>query len=171
MEDYESHRYELYNDLERVLGERSASTLMTSLPPNEWAALATKADLDAGLASVRKDMTAEFKLVRTEMAQQGAELRTEIAQLGSELRGEIAQQGTELRGEIGELRVEVVELRTKVDAGFELMHQVFAGLRKEIAGDVNKALLDFSVRLYIGLAGLLVSIAAVLVAASHLLKA
>lgn len=182
MEDYESRRHELYNDLERAIGERSAGTLMTSLPPVEWGDLATKADLDAGLVSVRKDMAAEFKLVRlemaqlgtelrTEIAQQGAELRGEIAQLGTELRGEMAQQGAELRAEIGGLRLEVVELRTKMDAGFDLMRKDFAGLREEIAGDVNKALLGFSLRLYLGLAGLLVSLAALGFTAAYFLKA
>lgn len=171
MEDYESRRHELYNDLERVLGERSAGTLMTSLPPNEWADLATKADLDAGLTSVRKDMAAEFKLVRTEMAQQGADLRGEIARQGTELRAEIVQQGTELRGEIGELRVEVVELHTKVDAGFEKLTTDFGSLRNQVAAEVYKALFDLSLRMYVGLAGVVVGVCAAGFALAQLLKA
>lgn len=142
MEDYESRRHELYNDLERAIGERSAGTLMTSLPPVEWGDLATKADLDAGLASVRTDMASEFKLVRLEMAQLGTELRAEIGQLGTELRAEM----TEVRGEM--------------NAGFTLVQKDFSALSTQVAAEVRKEVLEFVVKTYLGLAGLLLSVVA-----------
>jgi hypothetical protein len=40
-------RHELFLHLERVLGPRSAETLMEMLPPVGWADVATKRDLDA----------------------------------------------------------------------------------------------------------------------------
>lgn len=70
-------RRDLYDALERRLGEGPAATLMDLLPPVGWGDVARQSDLVA---------------VRGEMA----ELRGEMAELRAELKGEIA----ELRGDI-----------------------------------------------------------------------
>lgn len=70
-------RRDLYDALERRLGEGPAATLMELLPPVGWGDVARQSDLVA---------------VRGEMA----ELRGEMAEFRAELKGEIA----ELRGEI-----------------------------------------------------------------------
>ena len=70
-------RRDLYDALERRLGQGPAGTLMELLPPVGWADVARQSDLVA---------------VRGEMAQ----IRGEMAELRAELKGEIAG----LRGEI-----------------------------------------------------------------------
>jgi hypothetical protein len=52
----EKHRHELFNEVERVLGERHAETLMELLPPVGWADVATKHDLDTAIGSLRREM-------------------------------------------------------------------------------------------------------------------
>ncbi|HEX2046579.1 MAG TPA: hypothetical protein VHF27_02370 [Acidimicrobiales bacterium] len=70
-------RRDLYEALERGLGEGPAATMMELLPPVGWADVARRSDLLA---------------LKGEMAELRAELKGEMA----EVRGEIAQ----LRGEI-----------------------------------------------------------------------
>ena len=54
----EKHRHELFNEVERVLGERHAETLMELLPPVGWAEVATKHDLEA----LRREMATKDDL-------------------------------------------------------------------------------------------------------------
>lgn len=74
-------RRDLYEALERRLGESPAETLMELLPPVGWADVARQSDLLA--------------------------VRGEIAQLRGELSGQMGQLRGELKGEIAELRGEV----------------------------------------------------------------
>jgi hypothetical protein len=52
----EKHRHGLFNEVERVLGERRAETLMELLPPVGWADVATKHDVDTAIGSLRSEM-------------------------------------------------------------------------------------------------------------------
>jgi hypothetical protein len=81
-------RRDLYDALERRLGQGPAGTLMELLPPVGWADVARTSDLVA---------------VRGEMAQ----LRGEIG----ELRGEMGV----LRGEMSEIRGEIAKLSARID--------------------------------------------------------
>jgi hypothetical protein len=85
-------RRDLYDILERRLGQGPAGTLMELLPPVGWADVARQSDLVA---------------VRGEMSQLRGELRGEMA----ELRGEMA----ELRGEMSEVRGEIAKLSARID--------------------------------------------------------
>ena len=78
-------RRELYEALERRLGEGPAATMMELLPPVGWADVARQSDLVA---------------VRGEMA---------------ELRGEMAELRAELKGEIHGLRGEIAGLSARID--------------------------------------------------------
>ena len=42
----EEDRHDMHSDLERLIGRRSAATLMAHLPPVGWADVATKQDLE-----------------------------------------------------------------------------------------------------------------------------
>ena len=81
-------RRELYDVLERRLGQGPAATMMELLPPVGWADVARQSDLVA---------------IRGEMS----ELRGEISELRGELKGDMAGLRAELKGEIGELRAEL----------------------------------------------------------------
>ena len=81
-------RRDLYDALERRLGQGPAGTLMELLPAVGWADVARQSDLVA---------------VRGEMAQ----IRGEVAQV----RGEMAQ----VRGEMGEIRGEIAKLSARID--------------------------------------------------------
>jgi hypothetical protein len=81
-------RRDLYDALERRLGQGPAGTLMELLPPVGWADVARTSDLMA---------------VRGEMAQ----LRGEMG----EIRGEMG----EIRGEMGEIRGEIAKLSARID--------------------------------------------------------
>ena len=85
----EENRHKLYQRLDEVLGTEQATTLMEHLPPVGWADVATKRDLDAGLAlakanldaglaSLRSDIDAGFALVRADLASTRHELRAEL---------------------------------------------------------------------------------------------
>ncbi len=78
-------RRDLYEALERGLGEGPAATMMELLPPVGWADIARQSDLVA---------------VRGEMAQ---------------LRGEMAELRAELKGEIAEVRGEIAGLSARID--------------------------------------------------------
>ena len=58
----EKHRHELFNEVERLLGERHAETLMELLPPVGWADVATKHDLDTAVGSLRREMATKDDL-------------------------------------------------------------------------------------------------------------
>jgi len=81
-------RRDLYDVLERRLGQGPATTMMELLPPVGWADVARQSDLVA---------------VRGEMA----ELKGEMAELRAELKGEMAELRVELKGEMAELRAEL----------------------------------------------------------------
>lgn len=56
----EQSRHELYQSLERTLGEGAAGTLMDYLPPVGWADVATRRDLDVLEHRLRADVRAEI---------------------------------------------------------------------------------------------------------------
>ncbi len=74
-------RRELYDVLEKRLGEGPAGTLMDLLPPVGWADVARQSDVTA---------------LRGEMAQLRGELQGEMA----ELRGEMAQLGARIDAQV-----------------------------------------------------------------------
>jgi len=79
-------RRDLYDVLERRLGQGPATTMMELLPPVGWADVARQSDLVA---------------VRGEMA----ELKGEMAELRAELKGEMAELRAELRSQLPRLYV------------------------------------------------------------------
>jgi hypothetical protein len=85
-------RRDLYDALERRLGQGPAGTLMELLPPVGWADVARTSDLVA---------------VRGEMAQ----LRGEMG----ELRGEMGELRGEMKGELAEVRGELAKLSARID--------------------------------------------------------
>ena len=93
-------RRNLYDALERQLGQSPAGTLMELLPPVGWADVARQSDLVA---------------VRGEMAQ----LRGEVGELRGEmgeLRGEMGELRGELKGEMAGIRGEIAMLSAGIDA-------------------------------------------------------
>ena len=56
----EHSRHELYQRLERAIGDVAAATLMEYLPPVGWADVATKRDLDVLEHRLRADVRAEI---------------------------------------------------------------------------------------------------------------
>ena len=102
-------RRDLYEALERGLGEGPAATMMELLPPVGWADLARQSDLVAVRGEIA-EVRGEIAEVRGEIA----EVRGEIAEVRGEIgkvRGEIA----EVRGEIAEVRGEIAKLSARID--------------------------------------------------------
>jgi hypothetical protein len=54
----ERARHELFQQLERTLGEEAAATLMEHLPPTGWGDVATRRDIDVLRADLRGEMSA-----------------------------------------------------------------------------------------------------------------
>ena len=103
-------RRQLFEALNRQLGEGPATTLMELLPPVGWADVARRSDLVAirgEMAELRAELKGEMAGIRGEMADLKTELRGEMAELRAELRGEMAELRAELRGEMAELRARV----------------------------------------------------------------
>ena len=109
-------RRDLYEVLERRLGEGPAATMMELLPPLGWADVARRSDL----VSVGGEMAG----LRGEMA----ELRGEMAELRAELKGEMAQLRAELKGEMAGLRAELQAQLPRLYAGNIAMAFATAGL-------------------------------------------
>ena len=63
----ERQRHQLFERLGETLGEAEAEVLMEYLPPVGWADVATKRDLDGGLALLRTDLDGGLALLRTEL--------------------------------------------------------------------------------------------------------
>ena len=84
----DQERRDLYDALERGLGEGPATTMMELLPPVGWSDLARQSDLVA--------VRGEIAEVRGEIA----EVRGEIGRLRGELTGEIAKLSARIDGQI-----------------------------------------------------------------------
>ncbi|MCU1461487.1 MAG: hypothetical protein JWO37_1562 [Acidimicrobiales bacterium] len=79
-------RRELFEALERRLGDRPAAILMELLPPVGWADVARSSELAAQGVAVRGEMAE----LRGEMA----ELRGELAELRAEIRAQLPKMIT-----------------------------------------------------------------------------
>ena len=108
----EASRRELWTSLRNTLGDAQADTLMTMLPAEPLPELATRADLDVAMTTLRAEMRAEFAEVRAEMGALEGSLRSEFG----ELRAEIARQMLTLGLTLGSLIVAV--LGTILTLGF-----------------------------------------------------
>ena len=92
-EEYtEGRRHELYTAAAQSWGPRPAETLMAGLSPVRWHTFATKDDLHAVEASIRKDIQVlqestakDFQLVRAELSTAVAELREFVRQQSNKL--------------------------------------------------------------------------------------
>jgi hypothetical protein len=105
-------RRDLYQALERRLGEGPAATMMELLPPVGWGDLVRQGEL----AEVRGEMAG----VRGELG----EVRGEMARV----RGEMAELRAELKNEIGELRAELQAQLPRLYVGNMAMAFATAGL-------------------------------------------
>ena len=78
----EASRHAMFLQLESVLGQEVAATLMEHLPPVGWADVATKRDLDQLQVLTQRDITVACAAL-------GAEIRSEMHQLGTDIRAEM----------------------------------------------------------------------------------
>ncbi len=105
----DEERRDLYDVLEKRLGQGPAGTLMELLPPVGWSDVARQSDLVA---------------VRGEMSQ---------------LRGEMAELRGELKGEMAQLRVEIAKLSAKIDGQIPRLVMANIGMAFGTAGLVLAA--------------------------------
>ena len=70
----ERARHELFQQLERTLGQEAATTLMEHLPPVGWADVATRRDLDV----VRQEVRSDIDVLRHEMREGFADIRADF---------------------------------------------------------------------------------------------
>jgi chromosome segregation ATPase len=126
-----------------VLGEQSATTLLSVLPSLVDGGYASNERLGQMESRLRSELKTEISGVRTEIADLRGELKTEIAELRGELKAEIAELRGEMRTEFaavrremaelrGELKGEIAELRTELrteiaDLRGELKAEIAAG--------------------------------------------
>ena len=91
----EKVRHDLYEGLEKVVGEAPAKLLMTAIPPFSWDNVATKGDIS------------ELR----------SELKGDISELKSYLNGDIdllRDDNKGFRGELKDIRTEISELRREM---------------------------------------------------------
>lgn len=150
MELDERTRQGLFQRLDDVLGPEHAEVLMSYLPPVGWADVATKRDLDV----LEGKLTHQFE----------AMLHREIGALRTELGGEIGALRTELGGEIGSVRAEMGALRTEVGGEIGSVRAETGSLRAEI-GELRTELTKQTRGLFFALAGLMVTLSAITIAA------
>jgi hypothetical protein len=120
----ERSRHELFQQLERTLGEEAAATLMEHLPPVGWADVATRRDLDG----LRAEMQAGFTLARQEAKAEIAGVRAEITGVRDEVRAEIAGLHAEIAGVRDGVQTEIAGVRGEMN-----------GLRADFRGEINAA--------------------------------
>jgi hypothetical protein len=91
----ERQRHQLFERLGETLGEAEAEVLMEYLPPVGWADVATKRDLDAGLAATKRDLDAGLAAVKRDLdaglAAAKRDLDAGLALLRTELQGDLAR--------------------------------------------------------------------------------
>ena len=125
----EHDRYHLHQQLEEVLDERGANTMMELLPPVGWADVTTKRDLDQleermdlrfQNVDLRFDQAAESTNLRFDQAAENTNLRFDQAAQSTNLRFDQAAQSTNLRfdqaAQSTNLRFEKVENRIDAQA-------------------------------------------------------
>ena len=84
----EESRHHLYQRLEEVLGVDDAATLMEHLPPVGWADVATKRDLDALAAAMKRDTDD----VRREIRELATATNMAMANLGLKLNARLERE-------------------------------------------------------------------------------
>lgn len=102
----EKVRHDLYEGLERVVGETPAKLLMTAIPPFSWDNVATKSDI----AELRSELKGDIAELRSE-------LKGDITDLRSELKGDIAwlrEDNLDIRGELRGIRNEITAVRQEM---------------------------------------------------------
>ncbi len=98
----EKVRHDLYEGLEKVVGEDPAKLLMTAIPPFSWDNVATKGDISE---------------LKGDISELRSELKGDISQLGSYLNGDInllREDNKEFRGELRDIRAELREFRREM---------------------------------------------------------
>ncbi len=92
----ETFRHEFQIRVEEALDAESARFLMAHLPPVPWPDVATKHDLEIGLASVRGEMEIGFASIRGEMHTGSASIRDEMHTESASIREALANQRADL---------------------------------------------------------------------------
>jgi len=116
----ERERIELVKNLEAVMGQNAAATLMEYLPANGWRDIATVTDLD----NLRLAMKADMADLRTDLELKIAGLDTKIAGLD----GKIAGLDGKIAGLDGKIEGEMGKLATKLSVMFVSALVAFGGL-------------------------------------------
>ena len=111
----EQHRSRIYAWICELHDEPTAEYLMSCLAPAPVSDLVTREFLTAELSrfATKEEMHAGFAALRKEYEVQRAEDRRELAQQRAEDRGELAGQRAEDRGELAELRRELAQQRAE----------------------------------------------------------
>lgn len=102
----EAQRLSLRTRLVEVLGEPATTVLMESMPPIDYADLATKADLEA----LRSDIDAHFAAIRVDTDARFAMVDARFVAITAKLRGEMAGLRGDMTGLRGELRSDMASL-------------------------------------------------------------
>jgi hypothetical protein len=99
----EKVRHDLYEGLEKVVGETPAKLLMTAIPPFSWDNVATKGDiseLKGGISELRSELKGDISELRSKMNRDIDLLRDDNKVIHGELR--------DIRNEIKDVRHELV---------------------------------------------------------------
>ena len=102
--------------------EEMVRAIMESMPPVEWADVATKSDV----ALLGREL-------RTEMGELRIEIRDQIANVKADV-GTVRGEISELRGEMSGLRGEMSELRGEIGGEISELRGEMSGLRGEMSG-------------------------------------
>jgi hypothetical protein len=102
----ETVRYSLHRKLDDLVGPDEAALLMTGVPPFPWAEVATKRDLDALGAALRREMRSEARGLRGEMREFRGEVLEKIGALEAKIGG--------VDGKIGALEAKIGGVEAKI---------------------------------------------------------
>jgi hypothetical protein len=92
----EKVRHDLYEGLEKVVGETPAKLLMTAVPPFSWDNVATKGDISG--------LKGDISGLKGDILELRSELKSDIFELRSELKGDIAELTSKMNRDIDLLR-------------------------------------------------------------------
>ena len=98
----EKVRHDLYEGLEKVVGEAPAKLLMTAIPPFSWDNVATKVDISE---------------LKGDIAELRSELKGDISELKSDLNADIdllREDNKGIRGELKDIRNEIRDVRQEI---------------------------------------------------------
>jgi hypothetical protein len=108
---------QLYTEMERVVGPRSAATLMRHLPPVAWPDVATKADIEGLRVATKSDIDELRVATKADIDDLRVATKADIDDLRVATKADIDDLRVATKGETHGLQQQITKLDTDLQVG------------------------------------------------------